>query len=194
MKNKKAKMYIKKHAENNTSFSPKKLCAARWIVNAFKGTKKHSKEATYIIELCGIKGENKIKYIAESCSSDAMPLSRGMTFEVCIGLYKTLYHDPTSEFHIHNEKENPNHVVSINLEATKSTNPDIVVVPPPKNVILSLPTPSSSDKLEEESNRKPPAVGKPSADKTVLVESKKKPASEASTPEGMVVSTKPAPS
>ena len=87
-KNKKAKIHIKFLAENNTNFSPKKLCAARWLVNAFKGAKKHSKEAYRILVFHGVKGENKIMHFAESCTSDATPLSRGMTFEVYIELYK----------------------------------------------------------------------------------------------------------
>ena len=65
MKNKKAKMHIKFLAENNTNFSPKKLCMARWLINAFKGAKKHSKEAYRIIEFYGVKGENKINLLVK---------------------------------------------------------------------------------------------------------------------------------
>ena len=62
------------------------------------------------------------------------------------------------------------------------------MVPPQKNVVLSLPTPLPSDKSsEEESDKKSPAV-----EKAVFAELEKKPAGEAATLEGMVVSTKPA--
>ena len=100
-----------------------------------------------------------MKHFGEACTLDATPLSRGMTFEVCIKLHKYLCHDPTSEFCICKDKESLDDVGSINLKATKSTNPEVVVVPPPKNVVLSLPTPSSFDESsEEESHKKPPAV------------------------------------
>ena len=57
-----------------------------------------------------------------------MPLSRGMACEVYIGLHKTLCHDPTLEFCIHKDKESSEDVGSVDLEASKTANPEVVVV------------------------------------------------------------------
>ena len=131
---------------------------ASWVINAFKGSKKHTRVAYRVLEFCGIKEDSNMKHFGEACNSKTIPLSRGMTFEIFIDLYKTLCHDPTSEFHIYKDKESPDDVGNVNLKATKSTNSDVVVVPPPKNVVLSLPTPSSSDKSSEEESDKSPLL------------------------------------
>ena len=157
MKNKEAKMYIKGLA-TNPKFSAKRLCMASWLVNVFKGSKKHAKEAYWVLELCGIKEKCNLKQFGEAINTNAIHLSRGMTFEFYIGLYKSLYHDPTSEFYVFKDKESPNDDGCVHLKASKSTNSDVVVVPSPKNVVLSLPTPSSSDKSSEEESDKSPLL------------------------------------
>ena len=65
MKNKKAKTCINFLAENNANFSLRKLCTTRWLINAFKGAKKHAKAATHILEFHGVKVENKMKHFAQ---------------------------------------------------------------------------------------------------------------------------------
>ena len=81
-----------------------------------------------------------------------------MACEVYIGLHKTLCHDPTLEFCIHKDKESSEDVGSVDLEASKTANPEVVVVPPPKNAVLSLPIPLSSDEPMKKSLTKSPLL------------------------------------